>query len=94
MIVVSVDTHVGPRSVEDLVPYCPADRIGDFDAYTDEASQLKATIAGVASYLFNHPNFSTTDDHDSAACSADFRQGASRVDDPSHTQAPNLDISP
>ncbi len=72
IVVVSVDTHAGPRLVEDLRPYCPADRIGDFDAYTDDGSQLKATIAGVASYLFNHPNFSTPSDYDSAARLADF----------------------
>ncbi len=72
IVVVSVDTHAGPRLVEDLRPYCPASRVGDFDAYADDASQLKATIAGVASYLFNHPNFSTPGHHDSAARLADY----------------------
>jgi predicted TIM-barrel fold metal-dependent hydrolase len=34
LIIVSSDTHVGPRLAEDLRPYCPAKHLDDFDAYT------------------------------------------------------------
>src|SRR4029450_7964876 len=34
LIIVSSDTHVGPRLAEDLRPYCPAKYLDEFDAYT------------------------------------------------------------
>ena len=34
LIIVSSDSHVGPRLAEDLRPYCPAQHLDDFDAYT------------------------------------------------------------
>jgi predicted TIM-barrel fold metal-dependent hydrolase len=36
MVVVSSDSHVGPRLEEDLRPYCPAKHLERFDAYTAE----------------------------------------------------------
>jgi predicted TIM-barrel fold metal-dependent hydrolase len=32
-VIVSSDSHAGPRLVEDLRPYCPADRLDEFDAF-------------------------------------------------------------
>lgn len=37
--IVSVDTHIGPRLVEDLRPYCSAQLIESFDAFVEEASR-------------------------------------------------------
>ena len=34
LIIVSSDTHIGPRLAEDLRPYCPANYLDEFDAYT------------------------------------------------------------
>ena len=34
LIIVSSDSHVGPRLAEDLRPYCPANFLDEFDAYT------------------------------------------------------------
>lgn len=33
LVIVSADCHIGPRLVEDLRPYCPADLLARFDAY-------------------------------------------------------------
>ena len=71
-VIVSVDSHVGPRLVEDLRPYCPAGLLGDFDGYAREAAKVLETISGVASYLFEHPNFGTPGHYDSAARLRDF----------------------
>src|SRR6266540_521330 len=34
LIIVSSDTHVGPRLAEDLRAYCPAKHLDEFDAFT------------------------------------------------------------
>ena len=44
LVIVSCDTHVGPRLVEDLRPYCPEDLLGEFDAYAG-ALQAKREAA-------------------------------------------------
>src|SRR5712692_9200971 len=72
LVVVSVDSHVGPRLVEDLRPYCPHEHLDAFDAYAREAATLKEAVAGAAAYLLNHPNFATAGHHDSAARLADY----------------------
>jgi predicted TIM-barrel fold metal-dependent hydrolase len=33
IVIVSCDTHIGPRLREELRPYCPSDLLDDFDAY-------------------------------------------------------------
>lgn len=44
-VVVSCDTHIGPRLVADLRPYCPTDLLGQFDAYAGELQQRKEEAA-------------------------------------------------
>ena len=34
LAIVSCDSHVGPRLVEDLRPYCPQQYLDDYDAFT------------------------------------------------------------
>ena len=46
LIVVSADTHIGPRVHEDLRPYCPKDRLDDFDAYVDGLKLRKEAAGG------------------------------------------------
>jgi predicted TIM-barrel fold metal-dependent hydrolase len=72
LTIVSVDTHVGPRLQDDLRSYCPSDRLEDFDGFAAESARLKETIAGVAAFLVEHPNFSTPGHYDSAARLADY----------------------
>lgn len=72
VVVVSVDTHVGPRLVEDLRAYCPKGELEAFDAFAADAAQLKDAVAGVASYLVNHPNFTAPGHYDSAERLADY----------------------
>jgi predicted TIM-barrel fold metal-dependent hydrolase len=67
VIVVSADTHVGPRLREDLRGYCPARLLDEFDLFADEndPSQLLALIGG-------HPNTQTAGHHDSDARLRDY----------------------
>lgn len=44
-VVVSCDTHIGPRLVDDLRPYCPADLLEPFDAYAGELQKRKEAAA-------------------------------------------------
>ena len=43
--VVSCDTHIGPRLVQDLRPYCPKDRLDEFDAYAGELQKRREAAA-------------------------------------------------
>jgi predicted TIM-barrel fold metal-dependent hydrolase len=46
LVIVSCDTHIGPRLVADLRPYCPRELLDDFDAYAGElASRREAAAA-------------------------------------------------
>ncbi|HET6950699.1 MAG TPA: amidohydrolase family protein [Acidimicrobiales bacterium] len=71
VVVVSVDSHVGPRLVEDLRPYCPSALLDDFDGYVARAAELKRGVEGIAGFLLEHPNFRTDGHHDSRARLAD-----------------------
>ena len=71
-VVVSVDTHVGPRLVEDLRAYCPAEHLEAFDGFVEEAEALLANIAGFADFLLKHPNQRTDGHWDSAVRLADY----------------------
>ena len=71
-IVVSVDTHAGPRLVEELRPYCPERLAEEFEAYAASAAKLKEAVAGVAAYLVNHPNLKTRGHFDSDARLDDY----------------------
>ena len=62
MVIVSVDTHVGPRVREDLRPYCPTGHLDDLDDFAGRVAELKEVVAGVADFLVKHPNFEGDDD--------------------------------
>jgi hypothetical protein len=74
IVIVSNDTHVGPRLVEDLRPYCPSRHLDDFDRFAEASAQEKAAAAsmlGGSGYL-DHPNLRTPGHHDPAARLADY----------------------
>ncbi len=74
VVVVSNDTHVGPRLVEDLRPYCPSRFIDEFDrfaAMTAEQRKAAADLLGGSGYL-DHPNLRTPGHHDPTARLADY----------------------
>lgn len=50
LIVVSADTHIGPRVAEELRPYCPQKWLADFDAYADELRRKHEAAKGQAGY--------------------------------------------
>ena len=74
VVIVSNDTHIGPRLVEDLRPYCPREHLDDFDRFAAEATASKeaATAMLQGSGYLDHPNFRTLGHHDSAARLADY----------------------
>jgi predicted TIM-barrel fold metal-dependent hydrolase len=74
VVIVSNDTHVGPRLVEDLRPYCPRQHLDEFDRFAAETSESKAAVEELlkGSGYFDHPNFRTAGHHDSAARLADY----------------------
>ena len=74
VIVVSNDTHIGPRLVEDLRPYCPREHLNEYDAFTQAATRDKdaATQMLRGSGHLDHPNFRTPGHHDSTARLTDF----------------------
>ena len=74
VVIVSNDTHIGPRLVEDLRPYCPKQHLDDFDRFAAEATASKtaATEMLQGSGYLDHPNFRTLGHHDSAARLADY----------------------
>ena len=74
VVVVSNDTHIGPRLVEDLRPYCPAKHLDEFDAFVaSTTADREAAIAMLeGSGYLDHPNFRTAGHHDSAARLADY----------------------
>jgi predicted TIM-barrel fold metal-dependent hydrolase len=44
-VVVSCDTHIGPRLVEDLRPYCPQGLLDAYDAYSGALQERRAAAA-------------------------------------------------
>ena len=44
MVIVSSDTHIGPRLQEDLRPYCPREHLDTFDEHAARSSELKAML--------------------------------------------------
>ncbi len=74
VVVVSNDTHIGPRLVDDLRVYCPTRYIDEFDRFAATAmaeKQAAATMLAGSGYL-DHPNLRTAGHHDSAARLADY----------------------
>ena len=45
LVIVSADTHIGPRLVEDLRPYCPKNLLDDFDAYAGDLRAKREAAA-------------------------------------------------
>jgi predicted TIM-barrel fold metal-dependent hydrolase len=74
VIVVSNDTHIGPRLVEDLRAYCPREHLDDFDGFAEAATADKDAAAEMlrGSGHLDHPNFRTPGHHDSGARLADY----------------------
>ncbi|MFM8303163.1 MAG: amidohydrolase family protein [Actinomycetota bacterium] len=74
VVVVSNDTHVGPRLVEDLRDYCPPAYLSVFDDFAESAKAERdaATTMLEGSGYLDHPNFRTAGHHDSAARLADY----------------------
>lgn len=74
VVIVSNDTHVGPRLVDDLREYCPANHLDDFDGFAaSTASEREAANALLeGSGYLDHPNFRTAGHHDSTARLADY----------------------
>ena len=66
VVVVSNDTHVGPRLVEDLRAYCPSGHLADFDAFAAETAEQRAAAEKLlrGSGYLDHPNLRTAGHHD------------------------------
>jgi hypothetical protein len=45
LLIVSCDTHIGPRLDPDLRPYCPPDLLDEFDAYAGTLREKKEAAA-------------------------------------------------
>jgi predicted TIM-barrel fold metal-dependent hydrolase len=80
VIVVSCDSHVGPRLREDLRAYCPARHLRDFDDFVAAHEARRAAMAneGVvderARFSSGHPNTAIAGHHDVAARLADMNR--------------------
>lgn len=74
VVIVSNDTHIGPRLAEDLRAYCPSEHLDEFDAFATATREENraATAMLEGSGYFDHPNFRTLGHHDSAARLADY----------------------
>jgi predicted TIM-barrel fold metal-dependent hydrolase len=74
LIVVSADTHVGPRLEEDLRPHCPKKYLDDFDRYAAELRQARAQFdkRTMDSLIAKHTNWRTAGHYDSDARLADY----------------------
>lgn len=74
VVIVSNDTHIGPRLVEDLRPYCRAQHLDEFDQFAAAATADKDTATELlrGSGYLDHPNFRTDGHHDSKARLADY----------------------
>jgi hypothetical protein len=65
VVVVSNDTHIGPRLVEDLRDYCPATHLDDFDRFAATTAAEKDAAAEMlrGSGYLDHPNLRTPGHH-------------------------------
>jgi predicted TIM-barrel fold metal-dependent hydrolase len=59
LIIVSSDTHVGPRLAEDLRAYCPSRHLDDFDAYTEANVEPIGTFGRAPGTGFAVPGVAT-----------------------------------
>jgi predicted TIM-barrel fold metal-dependent hydrolase len=74
VVIVSNDTHIGPRLVEDLREYCPPEHLEEYDAFVASAAADKVAAEDLlrGSGHLDHPNLRTPGHHDSAARLADY----------------------
>ena len=73
VVIVSTDTHIGPRLVEDLRPYCPSAYLDDFDGYVAEVLRQKEAMKKVQEdAYFDHPNIRIAGHYDHDARVADY----------------------
>jgi predicted TIM-barrel fold metal-dependent hydrolase len=74
VVVVSNDTHIGPRLTEDLRAYCPRAYLDEFDRFATatRADKEAATTMLEGSGYLSHPNLRTAGHHDSSARLADY----------------------
>ena len=75
VVVVSNDTHIGPRLVEDLRAYCPSAHLDDFDRFAADAlrsRRRRPRRCSPGSGFLDHPNLRTPGHHDPAARLADY----------------------
>jgi predicted TIM-barrel fold metal-dependent hydrolase len=74
LVIVSNDTHIGPRLVEDLRPYCPADYLEEFDRFAASTAVQHEADRGLleGSGYLDHPNFRTLGHYDSTARLLDY----------------------
>lgn len=74
VIIVSNDTHIGPRLVEDLRPYCPSRYLEEFDRFAQSTSTQRASFTAMleGSGYLDHPNFETLGHFESEARLADY----------------------
>jgi hypothetical protein len=74
VVIVSNDTYIGPRLVDDLRDYCPAEHLDDFDRFaasTAKERQAAITMLEGSGYL-DHTNFRTAGNDDGAKKQATF----------------------
>src|SRR5947207_13504983 len=48
LIIVSSDTHIGPKLVEQLRPYCPSAYLDDFDAFAEQTAAMRSMFRQLA----------------------------------------------
>ena len=46
LVVVSADTHIGPRLTEDLRPYCPPSHLEEFDEFAEALRRKNESVGG------------------------------------------------
>lgn len=74
VVIVSNDTHIGPRLLEDLRPHCPASHLDEFDRFAASTAEQKQAAADLlaGSGFLDHPNLRTPGHHDPTARLADY----------------------
>ena len=74
VVIVSNDTHVGPRLVEDLRPYCSSKYLDEFDRFAQSTATERAAFSAMldGSGYLDHPNFQTPGHYESEARLADY----------------------
>ena len=74
VVIVSNDTHVGPRLVQDLRPYCSSKYLDEFDRFAQSTATERAAFSAMldGSGYLDHPNFQTPGHYESEARLTDY----------------------